>query len=118
MTEYGGFIYIIENKKEAEIIDNRINDLGFFADPLPLGDMRPGIPEICLISLSDNVFTHASLMIPKREAGSIKYMMSFSNCIDLPQISFTDISQKLGGTTWSKVRAALPASGRSERLDS
>lgn len=117
MSEYSGFIYTIDDNKEAEKIGNSITDLGFFTDPLPLGDMHPGVPEISLISLSKNVLTHASLMIPKREAGSIKHMMSFSNCISLPHISFIDISQKLGTTAWLKVQVALPLSGRSERLD-
>src|SRR5579859_4018419 len=117
MSDYGGFIYMLEKKEEAKAIEKDITEVGFFMDPLPLGDMTPGVPEMSLISLGEDAFTHASLMIPKREAGTIKHMMSFSNCISLPHISFTDISQKLGGTAWSKVRIALPASGRSERLN-
>lgn len=117
MDKYSGFLYITEDKEEIKEIGHRINDVGFFMDPLKLGDMHLNEPEISLISLGGNMFTHAALMTPKREAGSIKYMMAFSNCISLASISFEDISQKIGRTAWAKIRSDLPISGRSERLN-
>jgi hypothetical protein len=117
MSNYGGFIYRLENTKDAEEIRKRIKEIGFFADALGLGDMRPEIPEVSLIALGEGeAFTHAALMTPKKEAGSIRHMMAFSNCVALPTIAFTDIPTKMGREVWLKVTRQLTYNGRSERL--
>ena len=99
MSDYGGFLIIIDEPSRASQLADRLEYAGqdyAFTDALSVPDWHPKHVELCLLSLGGDTIDYACLAKRGRRVATSKYQVKFTEFVPLDELSFDDVREALG----------------------
>lgn len=96
MSEYGGFLFLIDEERRASRVRITIEREGTFTDAISVADLDAKGAEVFLISLGDDSVSHAALAHRGRAIVTGKSVVRFTNFVALvPPVSLVEIVRGL-----------------------
>jgi len=97
MTEYGGYLFFIDERERALLMDEYIERDGTFTDTISAPDWRTKAAEIFLLSLGWGEIHYAALVRRGARVATQKYGIRFTNLVEFtPPIPIDEIQERLG----------------------
>lgn len=95
MNEYGGYLFIFDEAKRANMLAERAIEGWSFTDVMSGPDTRIKPVDYCFISFDGEEIAYAALVRRGNKVATAKYRVKYSNFIELQPISFAEIERNI-----------------------
>lgn len=113
MTEYSGFLVVVDETQRAAAVRETIERDFHFSDVVSTADWHPKEYEIALLAIGDRSFSYACLCRRGAEVATAKCRVNFLEFVSLGDVPFKEIEGRIGTRlTQYFTRASSGSGGR------